>query len=314
MNTKQNHKTQICNQNPIMARLAQFALLMLPMTVIQPASASSDMSLPSQPQSISVTQTVTSDEQSAQTAQYGNTLSELQISQLDAQRVKQAEQQASFEEKGEARTIREPLTREKLTREQIVQAHIDKATQGNLDLAKSGSSKQFANGIYRDFYIYDAYSRLFVDNDYDGFYQTFSVTFDADVQGYYVNERADVFAELYLSRNGGPWEHYYTTDIFSIYGNATDDDFEVLTTLDYGYPTDHYDVLIDLYEVGYGDIVATVSSYDFDSLYALPLESSDRDDIYIDEDYHGASLSLGLLLLLFSLLALRRFKSDPTKS
>ncbi|ABZ77571.1 conserved hypothetical protein [Shewanella halifaxensis HAW-EB4] len=281
----------------MLARAAGVALLTLSMSVILPTNASSDMELLSPPKSTSVAQTVFAE---AEVINDSNGLSEQQISQLDALRTKQAIAEQALQTKG----IASP---EKLTREQVIQSHINKAIQANQDLAKSGSIKQFANGVYRDFYIYDAYSRLFVDNDYDGFYQTFSVTFDADVEGYYANERADVFAELYLSRNGGPWEHYYTTDIFRIYGNATDDDFEVLTTLDYGYPTDHYDVLIDLYEVGYGDIVATVSSYDFDSLYALPLESSDRDDIYIDDDdhYHGGSVSFASLILLLGLVCFR---------
>ncbi|GIU21479.1 MULTISPECIES: choice-of-anchor H family protein [unclassified Shewanella] len=305
MNTKQNHTTHTTHtseQKCALALLARFALLILPMTVMQSASASSELNLLSQPQSTSVAQIVASDEQRSQTAQATNTLSELQINKLEQQRLKQTELQ-SQQIKGRASV--EQAASEPLTREQIIQSHIDKAMQANQDLAKSGSVKQFANGIYRDFYIYDAYSRLFVDNDYDGFYQTFSVTFDADVEGYYANERANVFAELYLSRNGGPWEHYYTTDIFTIFGNATDDDFEVLTTLESGYRTDHYDVLIDLYEVGYGDIVTTVSSNDFDSLYALPLESSDRDDVYIEEDYHGGSVSLAMLLILLALLCYR---------
>ena len=298
MNTKQNHKPHTGNQKSMLMRALSVCLLTISMTAVLPASANSDMDLLSQPQSISVAQTVTSGEQSAQ---YGNTLSELQISKLEQQRLLQA--------KGLDGNEAQPA---KLTREQVMQNHIDKATQANQDLAKSGSVKQFSNGIYRDFYIYDAYSRLFVDNDYDGFYQTFSVTFDADVEGYYVNERADVFAELYLSRNGGPWEHYYTTDVFTIFGNATDDDFEVLTTLDLGYRTDHYDVLIDLYEVGYGDIVATVSSNEFDSLYALPLESSDRDDVYIEDDYHAGSLSAVFLLVMTLLLWQRKRSSDKS--
>ncbi|MGS0728212.1 choice-of-anchor H family protein, partial [Shewanella sp. 0m-11] len=212
MNTKQTHTTHtthttdttdtthISEQKCTLARVAQLALLMLPMMFMLPASASSDMSLLSQPKSTSVTQTVSGDDQVPQAAQDANTLSELQISKLEQQRVKQADQQASDDAKGEA-------SAKKLTREQIIQSHQDKAMEANQDLVKSGSLKQFANGIYRNFYIYDAYSRLFIDNDYDGFYQTFSVTFDADVEGSYVNERADVFAELYLSRNGGPWEH-----------------------------------------------------------------------------------------------------------
>ncbi len=161
-----------------------------------------------------------------------------------------------------------PFVASKQSREQVIQGHINKALKADNQHQLSVSPASYANSVYRDFYIYDAYSRLFVDNDFDGFYQTFSVTFDADVSGAYVNETANVFAELYLSRNGGPWEHYYTTDIFTIFGDATDDDYEVLTTLESGFSTDHYDVLIDLYEVGYGDIVASVSSNDFDSLYA----------------------------------------------
>ncbi|MGS0675050.1 choice-of-anchor H family protein [Shewanella sp. 125m-1] len=306
MNTKQNHKahtTHISEQKCMLMRAASIGLLTLSMsaTLAASANASSDISPLSPPKSVSVAKTVSAE---AEVINNSNSLSEQQISQLDAQRAKQVLAEQALQAKGGASP--EKQMRE-LSRELIIQSHIDKAAQAQQSLVKSGSVKQFANGIYRDFYIYDAYSRLFIDNDYDGFYQTFSVTFDADVQGSYVNERADVFAELYLSRNGGPWEHYYTTDIFSIYGDATDDDFEVLTTLESGYRTDHYDVLIDLYEVGYGDIVATVSSNDFDSLYALPLESSDRDDVYIEEDYYGGSVSVGLLLALFSLLAIRRY-------
>ena len=60
-----------------------------------------------------------------------------------------------------------------------------------------------------------------------------------------------MYAELYLSKNGGPWIHYYTTDNFVIDGDTTDDEHEVITTLRTGYISDEYDVLIDLYEVGF---------------------------------------------------------------
>lgn len=201
-----------------------------------------------------------------------------------------------------------PFVASKQSREQVIQGHINKALKADNQHQLSVSPASYANSVYRDFYIYDAYSRLFVDNDFDGFYQTFSVTFDADVSGAYVNETANVFAELYLSRNGGPWEHYYTTDIFTIFGDATDDDYEVLTTLESGFSTDHYDVLIDLYEVGYGDIVASVSSNDFDSLYALPLESSYWDDEYTEyESEHGGSMSLWGVLALLILGLTRRY-------
>ncbi|KIO37202.1 hypothetical protein DB48_05200 [Shewanella sp. cp20] len=194
------------------------------------------------------------------------------------------------------------------TRDQVI-AERQALTQGASDAGTKvlkSSAQRLEAGIYHEFVIYEASSRLFEDFDYDGFYRTFSVTFDADVHSYYVGEHADVYADLYLSRNGGPWELYHTTDVFTIVDDATDDDFEVLTTLHTGYPTDHYDVLIDLYEVGYSDIVATISSDDVDDLYGLPLESADRDEYVVDEvitevEVSGGSLSVGWL---FGLLGL----------
>jgi hypothetical protein len=183
-----------------------------------------------------------------------------------------------------------------MTREQVTAKH---ASQG-IPSSSATSDDPYRAPVYHSFSIFDASSRLFEDFDYDGFYQTFSVTFDVDVNGAYLNERADLFAELYLSRDGGPWVHYYTTDVFTIYGDSTQDDYEVLTTLYTGYATDHYDVLIDVYEVGYSDIVATISADETDSLYALPLESSDRDrepDIIVVEESGGAFSVLGLLCL-----------------
>lgn len=180
------------------------------------------------------------------------------------------------------------------------------------------SAQRLEAGIYHEFAIYEASSRLFEDIDYDGFYRTFSVTFDADVHSYYLGEHANVYADLYLSRNGGPWELYHTTDVFTIVDDASDDDFEVLTTLHTGYPTDHYDVLIDLYEVGYSDIVATISSDDLDDLYGLPLESADRDQYVVEEvvtevEVSGGSLSVGWLFGLLGLgwlSLIRRHKQD----
>jgi hypothetical protein len=131
------------------------------------------------------------------------------------------------------------------------------------------------------------------------------VTFDADILSYHseLHFASEVYAELYLSRNGGPWIHYYTTDSFIIDGDTTDDEHEVITTLNTGYLSDEYDVLIDLYEVGFEDIIATVSAEDISGLYALPLESANNDVIYIE--HHGGSLSLIGLCFIF-IIALKR--------
>ncbi len=165
---------------------------------------------------------------------------------------------------------------------------------------------------YSLFEIFDAWATLYDDYDYDGFYQSFSVVFDADYYG--DREHAEVYADLYLSQDGGPWFHFYSTDVFRIYGNSETDSYEVLTTLYENYPEDYYDVLIDLYEPGFPGIVATMSSDDTDALYALPLESSDYDEYYddYDDDYHHHDDHHGSLSYLLGLLGsgflYRRFK------
>lgn len=168
----------------------------------------------------------------------------------------------------------------------------------------STASRSFSDG---SFVIYEAYSQLIEDYDADGYYQTFSVTFDADLITYSAHDEAAVYAELYLSENGGPWEHYYTTDSFVIHGESSDDEFEVYSTLQQGFNSNHYDVLIDLYEVGYANIIASYSSDDNNSLYALPLESSDYDVEYEETHIHSGSFSFIALLLLGGLILVRQF-------
>lgn len=171
---------------------------------------------------------------------------------------------------------------------------------------KSSKNKMLQNrsSYYdADFTIYAATSFLLDDFDNDGFYQTFSVVFDADIYSYTQHQLGEVYALLYLSKNGKPWKHYYTTDTFLIEGESDLDEYEVITTFLSGYSTDYYDVLIDLYQVGYPDIVATYSSDDSNALYALPLESNNYDDTYIEvvEIYGGGSFSFITLLMIITL-------------
>lgn len=202
-----------------------------------------------------------------------------------------------------------------LTRDVII---IEKKSQAKQEVTKKSSDattraehliKANRNISYDSFIIYNGYSQLIEDYDEDGYYQTFSVTFDADLITNSSYNKATVYAELYLSKNGGPWEHYYTTNDFDIYGESSDDDYEVYSTLRQGFSDDNYDVLIDLYEVGYSEIIASYSSDDNNSLYALPLESSDYDVVYdkhYEETYvYGGSVSwLNLLstLVMFSVV------------
>jgi hypothetical protein len=169
---------------------------------------------------------------------------------------------------------------------------------------------EYNTALHHSFSVYTGYSQLITDIDEDGYYQRFSVSFDADILSPVANEQALVYADLYLSQNGGPWELYFSTDDFVITGEDSADEFEVVTQLDTGYLPDHYEVLIDLYEVGFSDVVATYSSNDSNALYALPLESSDYDPEYIEVEYyheHGGA-SLWLLLSSLFIVVYRRRK------
>lgn len=197
----------------------------------------------------------------------------------------------------------------KVTREQVM-AKNQKAAATTENQQQRALAQQ-NQVVYYDFSFYGADSSLFDDYDYDGFYQTFSVTFDADITSSAGDIQADVFAELYLSQDGGPWIHYYSTDVFTLHADSSNDDYEVLTTLASGYQADHYDVLIDLYELGYADPVATISSDESNALYALPLESSDRDAVYVEEIYietehSGGALSWLSIGLLAGVIGFRR--------
>ncbi len=125
-----------------------------------------------------------------------------------------------------------------------------------------------------DFGFFDAGSVLLGDRDGDGFHREFRIRFDADV----ISGDALVFARLYLRRVGdSDWLLYHETDDFQIFGDDGDDDYFVTTTLDDGWPTGDYDVLIDLYESGFSGIVATLGPLDSDALALLPLEETGLD-------------------------------------
>jgi len=130
------------------------------------------------------------------------------------------------------------------------------------DLAPETSANAYG------FEIYSAASYLNYDLDGDGFYSDLTIDFDADFDGGY----ADVYGVIYTSQNGGSWTEFFVTDVFTIFSNDETDQYSVTLTLLDDFPTDEYDILIDLYEDGFSGIVATITPDDELSLLALPLE------------------------------------------
>ncbi|MEJ2405661.1 MAG: choice-of-anchor H family protein [Candidatus Thiodiazotropha sp.] len=144
----------------------------------------------------------------------------------------------------------------------------------------------------QSFSINDASIVLSRDDDDDGFYHRIRVSFDPDVS----NEEAWVYAKIYLSLEGGRWNHLYTTEVFRIVGTRADDGYEVVTRLLDGYPAGYYDVLIELYDADFDLLMVNYGPYEDRDLAVLPLEDSYQDD---DDVYGGGgAMDLGLLVLL----------------
>jgi len=156
------------------------------------------------------------------------------------------------------------------------------------------------------FSIYDASVALLSDIDADGYHHAINVSFDVDVS----YDSATVYAKLYLSRDGGPWSQYHTTDMFNIFGNNFSDAYEVTTELLEGYPPGFYDILIEVFSLNHAGMVASkVLDYNYLGRDVL-LEDLSRDEgIFVEEVSfsHGAgSFSLIWLLLVFQVVIAAR--------
>lgn len=175
------------------------------------------------------------------------------------------------------------------------------------DRAKTSSAESQTPNT--DFWFYTADVELFSDQDNDGYYYGIDLLFDADT----VYAVADVYAVVYLSQNGGPWEEYAVTDTFTLYGATSDDEYVIVTELVSGYPTDSYDILIELYDTFDGSFVADIGPADTSELAYLPLEDADRDapivqgTTVIVRDSGGGSLGWLMLLGLVLAAARRRY-------
>jgi hypothetical protein len=158
--------------------------------------------------------------------------------------------------------------------------------------SKTVTAAHLTDQIFR---IYDAKTLLSYDDDGDGFYHQLKVTFDADVD----HGDAFVYARLFLSYEGGPWNHYFTTDVFHILEDVSYDDYEVVTRLLDGYPPGYYDVLIELYDADWDTHVASYGPLEDGALSAIPLEDL-YEDGYVEpiSDSHGGGGGIGLAGLL----------------
>jgi hypothetical protein len=136
-----------------------------------------------------------------------------------------------------------------------------------------------------------------IDDDRDGYFYGIDLLIDADT----IYGVADVYAAVYLSLEGGPWNEYAVTEDFTIFGASGDDEFVLVTELMSGYPTGSYDLLIELFDAWDGSYVASFGPEDTSELAYLPLEDFNRDEPRYDPPVvvsHGGGGAAGLWLLL----------------
>ncbi len=205
-------------------------------------------------------------------------------------------------------------TSEVVVDEAVRKTELDTAEANVLDaLVKEGfRPESTAVGVYvenisydygGDITIYDASTTLISDFDDDGFFHRFSVAIDADT----VSSTSWVYAKLYLSYEGGPWNYYASSDDFHIHGDSELDIYVVETELAEGFPAGYYDIRIELYDAEYGDWLLSYGPYDDDSLSTLPLEDSVYDDVYYSSGYTTEVIVAGHGGVSFWLLAVFGF-------
>ena len=160
-----------------------------------------------------------------------------------------------------------------------------------------------------DFWFYTADVVLFNDHDGDGHFHGIDLLFDADT----IYLEADVYAVVYLSLEDGPWNEYSVTDNFTLYGQAAEDEYVIVTELVSGYPTGSYDLLIELFDAYDDSFLASFGPVDTSELAFLPLEDADRDIPYngpttviVDEGGGSPGWLLLLVLLCAQQIAARR--------
>jgi hypothetical protein len=181
----------------------------------------------------------------------------------------------------------------------------------NLSLAALASVLPLAAHASADHWIYEADVVLFDDLDDDGFFRFLSVRIDADS----LRSSAWVYAELYLSADGVNWEHYHSTDDFWIGGETGDDEYFVETELVTGYPTDYYDLLVELYDADTFSFSDEFGPNQSDAMALLPLEDAGRDpepvQVVVVDGGGGAISWLTLPALLATGWLGRRRRSPP---
>jgi len=173
------------------------------------------------------------------------------------------------------------------------------------DYTASMEAQQYegvANRFDQLFEIYDADVQTISDFDGDGYHHAINVYFDVDVS----YDSATVYAKLYLSREGGPWSQYFTTDLFQIHLDDIDDAYEVETELLEGYDPGYYSVLIEIFSLDHAYMVASeVLDYSYlgrDVMIEARNWDEPYEEVFFEEDHSHGGGSISMLLIFFLII------------
>ncbi|MFQ3206351.1 MAG: hypothetical protein ACI9IT_000485 [Glaciecola sp.] len=155
-----------------------------------------------------------------------------------------------------------------------------------------------------DFWIYDSFVTFTADIDYDGYYSSFTLEFDVDT----VYTSAPIYAVIYTSTSD-VFTPFYTTDIYDIYGDNTQDAIIIENDLVTGFPSNDYELMIIIYDADTDEVVAVADGTDDADLAYLSLESEDYEyvesvEIVVVE--HGGAFGIWLIAGL-GFITYRRF-------
>ncbi len=185
-------------------------------------------------------------------------------------------------------------------------------SSGSVTSGKIGSSVTTSQAASADFWFYSADVILFGDDDRDGYFYGIDLLFDVDT----IWSAVDVYAVTYLSYEGGPWNEYAATEDFTLFDSSADDDYNIVTELESGYPTGSYDLLIEIFDAETGEFLVGFGPEDTSDLGFLPLEDFHRDapisvvPIATSHGHHGGG-STGIWMLAV-LLLVRLSRRSPS--
>ncbi|WP_372625534.1 choice-of-anchor H family protein [Arsukibacterium sp.] len=145
------------------------------------------------------------------------------------------------------------------------------------------------------------------DDNYNGYFHHLYVEFDVDTDYAY----RQVFAELSLTPDYGSERIYYTSSVFELFNQSSNDWLGIETDLEHHYPTNFYLLTIRIFDANTGYLLAEASGYDLSALDALALEDYQRDRILTSSSVEVSAGSTGVVLMLgLCLVFFRRKKRD----